>query len=73
MEDKIKAALEAIRPSLQNDGGDIEYISTVDKTVNVRLKGHCATCAYSQLTLKNGIENYLKNTVDENLVVVNHA
>ena len=73
MEDKIKAALEAIRPSLMNDGGDVEFINLVDNTVNVRLTGHCATCAYAQMTLKNGIESYLKKVVDEKLVVVNQA
>jgi Fe-S cluster biogenesis protein NfuA len=71
MEDKVKEAIEAIRPSLQNDGGDIEFIKLEGNTVTVRLVGACAGCPMSQMTLKNGVERYLKHTVDENLVVEN--
>ena len=45
MEQKIKDALEQIRPYLQRDGGDIEFVElTEDNTVLVRLQGHCAGC-----------------------------
>lgn len=71
MEDKVKAAIEAIRPALQNDGGDIEFIKLDDKKVYVRLNGACAGCPMSQMTLKSGVERYLKETVDSGLEVVN--
>ncbi|MFA6688034.1 MAG: NifU family protein [Sphaerochaetaceae bacterium] len=71
MEDKVKAAIEAIRPALQNDGGDIEFIKLDDKKVYVRLDGACAGCPMSQMTLKSGVERYLKETVDSGLEVVN--
>ena len=45
MEDNIRAALENIRPFLQRDGGDVEFVEyTEDQVVLVRLKGHCAGC-----------------------------
>ena len=63
MEDKIKEAIEAIRPSLQNDGGDISLERIDGKNVHVKLHGHCAGCPMSQITLSNGVERYLRDTV----------
>ena len=55
---KVLNVLEQIRPYLQNDGGDIEFVElTDDMTVNVRLVGACGSCPYSIMTLKNGVEN----------------
>ncbi|MFA6844442.1 MAG: NifU family protein [Sphaerochaetaceae bacterium] len=71
MEDKVKEAIEAIRPSLQNDGGDIEFISMVGTVVTVRLVGACAGCPMSQMTLKNGVERYLKKVVSQDITVEN--
>jgi len=71
MENKVKKALEDIRPSLQNDGGDIEFISLDGTDVVVRLVGACAGCPMSQMTLKSGVERYLRNFVDPNLTVIN--
>ena len=73
MEDLEKRVIEAIdyvRPSLQNDGGDIEFVKIEGKKVYVKLRGACAGCMYSEITLKNGVENMLKYNVDENLEVV---
>ena len=69
----IKEAIDAIRPALQNDGGDIEYVSydEAEKTVHVRLVGACAGCPMSQLTLTNGVQRYMRETVDKDLTVVN--
>ena len=66
MKEKVLAAIEDVRPSLQADGGDIELVS-VDETgiVKVRLKGACHGCPMSQMTLKQGVEKYLKQTVPE--------
>jgi Fe-S cluster biogenesis protein NfuA len=70
MEEKVKAAIENIRPDLQNDGGDIEYVGMNGNTVTVRLVGSCAGCPMSQMTLKNGVERYLRSVVDPKLVIV---
>ncbi len=72
-ENAIKDAINAIRPALQNDGGDIEYISYDEeaKNVHVRLVGACAGCPMSQLTLTNGVQRYIRETVDKELTVVN--
>ena len=50
MIDKVKAAIENIRPDLQNDGGDIEFVSMNGNDVIVRLVGSCAGCPMSQMT-----------------------
>jgi Fe-S cluster biogenesis protein NfuA len=66
MEEKIKAALENIRPFLQRDGGDVEFVEyTEDKVVLVRLQGHCVGCPHAQLTIKQGIESLLKEQYPE--------
>ena len=49
-----------IKPNIQMDGGDIELVSCVNKTVKVFLKGACSGCPSSQMTLKHGIETLLK-------------
>ena len=66
MEEKIKEALGKIRPYLQRDGGDVEFVEyTDDKIVKVRLQGHCAGCPMSQMTVKNGIERLIKEEYPE--------
>ncbi len=66
MEEKVKAALEKIRPALQRDGGDVELIEiTPDKIVKVKLQGACGGCPMSQMTLKMGIEKVVKQYVPE--------
>jgi Fe-S cluster biogenesis protein NfuA len=66
LEDKVKAALENVRPSLQADGGDVEFVSIDDGgTVSVRLTGACGHCPMSEMTLKMGIENYLKKEIPQ--------
>ena len=53
MEEKIREAIGQIRPFLQRDGGDIEFVElTEDNTVRVRLQGHCAGCPGAQMTIK---------------------
>ena len=66
MENKVKAVLDKIRPSLQADGGDVELVEVdAHGVVKVRLKGACAGCPMSQMTLKNGIERFLKQEIPE--------
>jgi Fe-S cluster biogenesis protein NfuA len=66
MEEKIKKALENIRPYLQRDGGDVEYVDYTDENiVKVRLLGHCAGCPHAQATIKGGIERLLREEYPE--------
>lgn len=71
MEQKIKEALETIRPFLQRDGGDIEFVEyTDDKIVKVRLQGHCAGCPGARMTLKGVVERILKESYPEDIASV---
>ena len=65
MEEQVKQALDKIRPSLQADGGDVELVAVDNGVVKVRLKGACSGCPMSQMTLKNGIERFLKKEIPE--------
>ena len=69
MQEKVKEVLDKIRPSLQADGGDVELVAVEGGIVKVRLKGACAGCPMSQMTLKNGIEKLLKREVPEVIAV----
>ena len=60
MQEKVEHVLEQIRPSLRADGGDVELVDVKDGIVSLRLKGACAGCPMSTMTLKNGIERVLK-------------
>lgn len=63
---KVLNVLEQIRPYLQNDGGDVEFVElTDDMRVNVRLRGACGSCPYSTMTLKNGIESAMIKAIPE--------
>ncbi len=70
MFEKVKAVLEEIRPNLQADGGDIELVAVEDGVVKVRLKGACAGCPMSQMTLTFGVEKVLKERIPEVVKVV---
>ncbi len=62
---EVQALLEEIRPMIQMDGGDVEFVSLdADGRVLVRLSGACTGCHMSQLTLKQGIENLLVSRVE---------
>ncbi|PKN59553.1 MAG: hypothetical protein CVU53_07615 [Deltaproteobacteria bacterium HGW-Deltaproteobacteria-11] len=64
MIEEVKKVLEMIRPALQADGGDVEFVEmTEDGVVKVILKGACGSCPMATVTLKNGIEKTLKEKV----------
>jgi Fe-S cluster biogenesis protein NfuA len=64
MEEQDRKAIEDVRPSLQADGGDVKFIGVTENgIVTVQLEGACNGCPMAQLTLKQGIEKYLKETV----------
>ena len=66
MEQKIKDALDQIRPFLQRDGGDIEFVEyTDDNIVRVRLQGHCAGGPGAQMTITGVVEKILKESYPE--------
>ena len=66
MEEKVKAVLETLRPYLQMDGGDLEFVDlTDDKVVKIKLKGACAGCPGAMYTLKMGIERKMKEEIPE--------
>ena len=73
MENKIKKVLEKIRPSLQADGGDVEFVSFNKDTgvVEVSLKGMCTHCPMAGATLKQGIEVEIQKEIPEVKEVVN--
>jgi Fe-S cluster biogenesis protein NfuA len=63
---KIQNVIEQVRPYLQQDGGDINFIEvTDDNVVNVELTGACGSCPFSTMTLKNGVEATLKKVIPE--------
>ena len=67
---QIEETLEReIKPSLQKDGGDIVLVDVDGDRVLVKLRGTCATCAASQVTLKHYVESKLRELVAHELVV----
>jgi len=63
---KVEKAIEALRPYLEADNGDMELVEiTDDLVVKVKLLGACKTCSMSAMTLKGGLEESIKKTVPE--------
>jgi Fe-S cluster biogenesis protein NfuA len=66
MKEKVEQALEKIRPMLVADGGNVDLVEvTEDGVVKLRLTGACGCCPMSQMTLKMGIEKFIKEEVPE--------
>lgn len=66
LDEKVKEVIGTIRPMLQNDGGDIEFVGIDDdNSVRVRLQGACRGCPGAQMTLKMGVERLLKEKIPE--------
>ena len=63
--EKVAKVIEKIRPTLQNDGGDIELLDVKGSVAKVRLQGACAGCPMAQMTLKNYVEALIKKEVPE--------
>ncbi len=60
IKEEIVNSLEQLRPYLQKDGGDVEFVDYEDGVLKVRLMGACRGCPYSQMTLANGIKKNLQ-------------
>ena len=65
VKDKVEKALKELRPNLQADGGDIELLGVENGVVKVKMKGACAGCPMSTMTLQWGVENFLKKKIPE--------
>lgn len=60
----LRVVLDAVRPSLQADGGDCELVGVDENgVVSLELTGACAGCSLSDVTLSQGIERVLKDNV----------
>ncbi|SIO34617.1 NifU family protein [Halodesulfovibrio marinisediminis] len=66
LREKVEAALDKVRPYLQNDGGDVELVDITERgIVTVRLTGACKGCPMSQMTLRNTVERFVLKAVPE--------
>ena len=66
LHDKVRAVIDLIRPAVQSDGGDIEFVDITDTgTVQIRMHGACVGCPSSNMTLRLGIERSLKERIPE--------
>lgn len=65
--DRIEGALDTIRPALQIDGGDVEFVdfNSENGIVRIRLVGACGGCPISAITVKHGIERRVRAAVPE--------
>lgn len=71
IEERVKEAIEMFRPQLQADGGDMEYIGIDEQNrVHLKLVGACGSCPMAIMTLKMGVERFIKDAVPEITEVV---
>ena len=68
---KIKEILDSIRPYINMDGGDIEFIKYEDKYVYIKLLGACANCGFIDETIENGILESIRTEIPEVEGVIN--
>ncbi len=64
-EEKIRDIINKLRPFLIGDGGDIEFVKYEDNIVYIKMLGACAGCSLIDYTLKDGIEQAIKDEVPE--------
>lgn len=70
-EEKIISTINQLRPYLNSDGGDIEFIKYEDDYVFVKLYGACAACAFQDYTIQDNIYEALKEIVPTLKGVIN--
>jgi len=62
LQETVEKILDQIRPTLQRDGGDVEFVDiSSDQVLKVRLTGACQGCPMSRVTLKEGIEKFVRS------------
>ena len=69
VEDQIKEIIEKIRPFLENDGGDIEFVKFEDGIAYVKMLGNCSDCIYAGMDIGDTIETILTSEIPEVLGV----
>ena len=69
MEEKIRAKLDELRPMLQADGGDMEVVEIDGTDVKLKLTGACGGCPHATVTIKQGIEQALRQSIDDSITV----
>jgi len=62
--EKITKRLNELRAHLQADGGDLEIVAFEGKKVKLKLHGSCGHCPYAAMTIKNGLEQILRDEID---------
>lgn len=70
-EEKIIDVINKLRPFLIGDGGDIEFVKYEDNIVYIKMLGACAGCSLIDYTLKDGVENAIKEEVPSVKEVIN--
>lgn len=71
MEEKIIEIINDLKPYLNMDGGDIEYIKYEDGYVYVKLYGACSHCGYQDITLNDNILELIKESFPEVKGIIN--
>ncbi len=71
MNKKIENLINDLRPYLNSDGGDIDFIKYENNYVYIKLTGACGECEFQDDTIQNGIYEYLKNEIPEIEGVIN--
>ena len=71
MEDKIKEIIDKIRPYLNMDGGDIEFIKYEDHYVYIKLYGACTDCLMQDNTINDNLLSMFKEEIDEIEGIIN--
>ena len=64
-EERVEEIINKLRPYIQMDGGDVEYVKVEDGYVYVRVSGACVGCFLIDQTITGGIEQYLKEEIPE--------
>lgn len=64
--EKVTAALDEIRPFLNEDGGDLNIVEiTDDRVLRIEFTGACSSCSMNNMTFKNGVEDAIKRLVPD--------
>ncbi len=71
IEKQIIEILNKVKPYLQHDGGDVDFVKYDDGICYVKLQGACAGCAFADLTIANTIEDILTSEIPEVISVQN--
>ena len=71
IENKIKELIDSVKPYLNADGGDVEFVKYEDNYVYIKLLGMCQGCAFADQTIENGIFESIKKEIPEVKGIIN--